>query len=146
MGDEVPKIVTSAIQAAETAESLRPDLVLMDIQLEDDVDRLHKILDLMPEHNVYDVHLGRDARDDMELSHHEYNKINLVILGLSQPGISNQEVLNELINIDADAKVLLVSGHPLNRSFAQGASEVLLKPFNTTQLLQAVRRCLDSDS
>jgi len=111
-----------------------------------DVDRLRKILDLMLEHNGYDVHLGRDARDGMELFRHERDRVSLVVLGLSQPGISNQEVLNELINIDADAKVLLVSGHPLTRSFAQRASEVLLKPFNTTQLLQAVRRCLDAGS
>ena len=111
-----------------------------------DVDRLRKILDLMLEHNSYDAHLGRDARDGMELFRHERDKTSLVVLGLSHPGISNQEVLNELINIDADARVLLVSGHPLTRSFAQGASEVLLKPFNTTQLLQAVRRCLDAGS
>ena len=109
-----------------------------------DVDRLRKILDLMLEHNGYDVHLGRDARDGMELFRHGHDKVSLVVLGLSQPGVSNQEVLNELINIDTEARVLLVSGHPLTRSFAQGASEVLLKPFNTTQLLQAVRRCLDA--
>ena len=109
-----------------------------------DVDRLRKILDLMLEHNGYDVHLGRDARDGVELFRHEHDKVNLVVLGLSQPGVSNQEVLNELININAEARVLLVSGHPLTHSFAQGASEVLLKPFNTTQLLQAVRRCLDA--
>ena len=38
MGYEVPKIVTSAIQAVETAKSLRSDVVLMAIQFEGDVD------------------------------------------------------------------------------------------------------------
>ena len=111
-----------------------------------DVDRFRKILDLMLEHNGYDVHLGRGARDGIDLFRHARDDIDLVVLGLSQPGISNQEVLNELRGIDAGAKVLLVSGHPLTRSFAQGATGVLLKPFNTTQLLQTVRRILDADA
>ena len=38
MGYEVPKIVSSAAQAVETARTIRPDLVLMDIQLEGDMD------------------------------------------------------------------------------------------------------------
>ena len=111
-----------------------------------DVDRFRKILDLMLEHSGYDVHLGRDARDGIDLFRHAHDTIDLVVLGLSQPGISNQEVLNELVGIDAGVRVLLVSGHPLTRSFAQGATDVLLKPFNTTQLLQAVRRILDADA
>ena len=111
-----------------------------------DLDRLRKILDLMLEHHGYAVQLGRDARDGLELFKHEYDNIDLVVLGLSQPGVSNQEMLNELIHIDPEAKILLVSGHPLTRSFAQGAIEVLLKPFNTAQLMQAVRRSLDAGS
>ena len=38
MGYEVPKIVSSAASTVESAASLRPDLVLMDIQLEGDID------------------------------------------------------------------------------------------------------------
>lgn len=38
MGYEVPKIASSAASAVEFTESLRPNLVLMDIQLEGDID------------------------------------------------------------------------------------------------------------
>jgi signal transduction histidine kinase len=132
-----PETTTTKVNLA----SLRGDESILVVA---NVDRLRKILDLMLEHNGYDVLLGRDARDGIQLFRHEHEKIDLVVLGLSQPGISNQEVLNELTSIDPDAKILLVSGHPLGRSFAQGAADVLPKPFNTSQLLQAVRRNLDT--
>ena len=65
-------------------------------------------------------------------------------MGLSLPGISNQELMSELLHLDQGVKVLLVTGHPMRGSSWMGAAEVLLKPFNTNQLLQRVRHLLDS--
>lgn len=110
-----------------------------------DVDRFRRILDLMLERSGYTVHLGRDGRDGLNLFRHERDEIDLVVLGLSLPGMSSHEALAEIHRYRADARVLVVTGHPTAGETYYGASGVLLKPFNTLQLLHAVRQVLDRD-
>lgn len=109
-----------------------------------DVDRLRTILDMMLERNGYTVHLGRGRRDGLDLFRHEGDGLDLVVLALSSLDISSQEVLTEIRQSRPEARVLVVTGHPEWATTYQGASAVLLKPFNTTQLLQAVRQLLDA--
>ena len=109
-----------------------------------DVDRFRKILDLMLERQGYRVLLGRDGRDGLQLFSHERDNIDLVVLGLSLPGMSTRHVLSELMSINPKARILVVIGHPMPRSGLPGATATLLKPFDTAQLLHAVRGILDS--
>lgn len=136
----VPQIISVPPTASSQARSLKGSESVLVIA---DVDRFRRILDLMLERNGYTVHLGRDGRDGLSLFRHERDDIDLVIVGLSLPGMSSREVLAEILGYRSDARVLIVTGHPTAGKTYFGAAGVLLKPFNTHQLLEAVRQVLD---
>ena len=92
-----------------TADSLRGAESVLVIA---DVDRSRKILHLMLENHGYSVRLGLDGRDGLDLFRH-LPDIDLVVLELSAPGMSNQEALAELLKIDPSARVVVVTGHPM---------------------------------
>ena len=106
------------------------------------IDRSRKILDLMLEQHGYDVQLGRDGRDGLNLFRHVPD-IDLVVLELSPPGMSSQEVVAELRNIAPQIKVLIVTGHPTGAGPRKDATAVLVKPFNTLRFLRTVRLVLE---
>jgi len=135
-----PPIITAPTTATGPARALEGSESILVIA---DVDRFRRVLDLMLERNGYTVHLGRDGRDGLNLFRHEREEIDLVILGLSLPGMSSHEVLAEIIEYRSNARVLVVTGHPTAGETYYGAAGVLLKPFNTHQLLQAARQILD---
>ncbi len=109
-----------------------------------DVDRFRKILDLMFERHGYKVHLGRDPRDGVDLFRHEHEHIDLVVLGLTQPGAPAEELLSQLLKISPRARILVVTAQTRPMSIWKGAAGVLMQPFNTYQLLKSTRRILDS--
>ena len=136
-----PEVVSFSASASVDGDRLQGTESVLVIA---DVDRLRTILDLMLERNGYTVHLGRGRRDGLDLFRHEGDGLDLVILALSSLDITTQEVLAEIRQSRPEARVLVVTGHPEWATTYQGASAVLLKPFNTTQLLQAVRQLLDA--
>ena len=125
---------------ATSADSLRGSESVLVVA---SVDRSRKILDLMLEQHGYAVQLGRDGRDGLNLFRHEPD-VDLVVLELSPPGMSNQEVLAELLNIAPHIKVLIVTGHPMGAGLWRDAAAVLVKPFGTVRFLQAVRQALEA--
>ena len=135
------EVMSFAPSTSVDPESLRGTESILVIA---DVDRLRTILDLMLERSGYTVHLGRDGHDGLDLYGHEGHDLDLVIVALSLAGMSSQEVVTEIRGSNPRARVLVITGHPTWAKTYQGASAVLLKPFNTTQLLQAVRRLLST--
>ena len=134
-----PEIVTSEEPKA-AIDSLRgtePVLIIAD------VDRFRRILTEMLERHGYEVLLGINIRDGLNVFQHEKERMGLVILDLSAPGASSQELLAELLAIDPRARVLVVAGYATSGAAWQGARAVLNKPFNTHRLLQTVRNILD---
>jgi DNA-binding NtrC family response regulator len=78
-----------------------------------DGDRFRKILDQMLERNGYQVHLGRDSRDGVNLFRHERERVDLVVIALSQPtAASVEDLLTELLGIDARGRTLVVTARP----------------------------------
>lgn len=111
-----------------------------------DGDRFRKILDLMLERNGYQVHLGRDASDGLNLFRHEFEHLDLVVIALSQPAKATavEDLLAELLRIDTRARTLVVTARPEAAPRWGAASAVMLQPFNTYQLLKTVRGILDA--
>ena len=108
-----------------------------------DVDRFRRILTEMLEAHDYNVLLGINIRDGLDIFAHEKDKVGLVILDLSMPGVSSQELLAELLAIDAQAQVLIVTGYTTSSAAWIGARAILNKPFNSHKLLHTVRKILD---
>jgi len=110
-----------------------------------DGDRFRKILDLMLERNGYKVHLGRDARDGVNLFRQEHQRIKLVVIALSRQETSGtvEDLIAELQRIDAHVRTLVVTARPEAARRWGSASAVLLQPFNTYPILKALRSVLD---
>ncbi|MEZ4265619.1 MAG: AAA family ATPase [Myxococcota bacterium] len=72
----------------------------------------------------------------------------LIILDISMPGMSGDEALQEILQIDSEARVILWSGYAAvadTKSAEQlGARAFLAKPFRADELGRIVRRVLDS--
>ncbi len=71
-------------------------------------------------------------------------EIALVILDLSMPGLSGQETLRRLKEINPDVKVLLSSGYTkeeVTGLFVDlGVTSFLQKPYNALRLIETVRK------
>jgi PAS domain S-box-containing protein len=75
--------------------------------------------------------------------------ISLVILDMIMPEIGGQRCLDELLNINPEAKVLVASGYSveelIQESIEAGAKGFLGKPYDSEQILQKVRKILDGE-
>ena len=107
-----PEIITGeeAKTAIDSLHGTEPVLVIAD------VDRFRRILTEMLERHGYEVLLGINIRDGLNVFQHEKERMGLVILDLSAPGASSQELLAELLAIDPGARVLVVTGYATSGS------------------------------
>ena len=68
---------------------------------------------------------------------------NVVVLDLSMPRMSGEEVLAQLRASDPHLKVLVLSGHSVSSEQFAGQAEVLKKPLSIKALAHKVREILD---
>lgn len=80
------------------------------------------------------------------VSVYEKEHPDLVILDITMPGKSGLEVLGELLELDAGAKVLMCSAvgqeGTVSQAIRDGAKGFITKPFDAKELLLAVKACL----
>lgn len=95
-------------------------------------------------HNILEAEKGSEA---IELYRTE--KPDLVILDIAMGGMSGLEVLNELIKIDAEARIIMCSSigqdEVVKEAINLGAWEFLVKPFKTEELSRMVQDVLNSE-
>jgi signal transduction histidine kinase len=135
---EKPEIITSEDTIFET-ETLRGSEKILVIA---DVDRARKVLSEMLEYHGYDVLVGLDVRDGINLFELAHQDVALVVVDLSQPDNSSRETLAQLLMIHAEARVLIATGYTQDSSPWTGARAVLNKPFKTHHLLRTVRQII----
>lgn len=89
-----------------------------------------------------------DARDALRMINRDFDGI--VITDVRMPDMGGQEFLRELLNIDFELPVILVTGHGdvkmAVESMAAGAYDFIEKPFASDHLVQVARRALDKRS
>ena len=94
----------------------------------------------------YDVLVAGEAGTGLDIYHEHSGDIGLVISDVVMPGMSGWEVLTKLKRMDSALPVIVVSGYPEAREHGEDAPapDVLLrKPYQSTELLEAVRQLLD---
>lgn len=73
----------------------------------------------------------------------------IVVTDIRMPGMDGMVLLKKLMGMDATLPVILITGHgdvPMAvRALKAGAIEFLLKPFREQDLLDAVRKAIDTD-
>jgi len=92
----------------------------------------------------YTVLTASDGAEGLDKFQKHMNDIDLVILDLTMPKLSGEQVLESIIRIKPDAKVVICSGSNEQVcgtfSYAKG---FLMKPYQIADLARTVRQTLD---
>ncbi len=96
--------------------------------------------DILTLHEI-DVLLANNGQMGVEVFVEHQNKIALVLLDLSMPGLSGEETLSLLREKDEEVKVILTSGYSKSEMMdgLHGAIDFLQKPYNLEQLVTKVK-------
>jgi signal transduction histidine kinase/ActR/RegA family two-component response regulator len=77
------------------------------------------------------------------------NHVDLVLLDISMPGIGGVKCLRQIINLNPEAKVIIISGYLSNgrieKAMSLGAKAFLTKPYSIEDLWTTVRTTLEKD-
>ena len=90
--------------------------------------------------------LAEDGATARELCQREKERIDLVILDLTMPGLSGRETFLQLRRLDPTARVLFSSGYStedLAPEISAAAAGFVNKPYRVGDLTRAVRAALD---
>jgi signal transduction histidine kinase len=91
----------------------------------------------------YSILEAEDGPEGLEILHREQDRIHLILLDLSMPKMSGQEVLDELRAIHARVKVILFSGHVTREDDFEEVDGILQKPLLLEVLAGKIREVLD---
>lgn len=110
----------------------------------EDEENLRNIMQQVLDSASYKVILAETAKEAIDLFKLNKNLIEMVILDFNLPDANGLTVLEELMKIDSDVKVLLTSGfdvqESINEALQRGALDFIQKPFNRQQILEALKR------
>ena len=95
----------------------------------------------------YRVIKASNGNEALSLYEEHREEIRLVILDLLMPGMSGKQCLEAFRKMDPNVRVLIASG-ALNSEIEAdlkeiGAKGLIVKPFDTSQLLEKIRKIID---
>jgi two-component system, cell cycle sensor histidine kinase and response regulator CckA len=130
------KAVTLPLRGSET------------ILLVDDEEHIRSLGKRILERSGYRVLTAVNGKEALDIYAESKSEIDLVILDLIMPEMGGNECLKRLLKINGKVKVLISSGYAAagesKGSKEMGAKGFVGKPYNMTQMLEAVRQTLDS--
>ena len=85
--------------------------------------------------------VASDGAEAWELYERAREKIDLVLLDLSLPKLSGQEILSRIRGATPGARVVISTGHTLGPEMA--GETLLRKPYRLREALNTIRRVLD---
>ena len=98
--------------------------------------------------NGYTVLLAENGEQALEIFGDTGEKIDLVILDLSMPGMGGRQCLRKMLDLKPDQKVIVATGYSrdgdLKEVISSGIAALLQKPFSKNELLGMVRTVLDA--
>ncbi|GIW79337.1 MAG: hypothetical protein KatS3mg105_1144 [Gemmatales bacterium] len=119
------------------------------ILLVDDHELIRKLGQQILSRKGYDVITADDGPEAVEIYKQQHENIDLVIVDMTMPSLSGQEVLAQLKQIDPKVRVLFSSGFSTDEAIKavqkEGAIGFVPKPYRPDGLARAVRHALDRD-
>jgi len=96
----------------------------------------------------YTVITASNGKEVLEVYATQAESISLVILDLIMPEMSGKQCLDGLLSLNPSVKVVIASGYsangPTQDALSTGAKGFVNKPYEIRQVLEVVRRVLDS--
>lgn len=90
----------------------------------------------------YKVLMAHDGREGLNLYKEQFNQIALVLLDLSMPNMSGEEVFNQIQQFNPDARIVISSGYAPEHSKFEAAAAILEKPVRADELVSTIHRAL----
>ena len=116
--------------------------------VDDEPDFLETTSRLLADAN-YMVITALNGENALELYEKHREEIKLVVLDFIMPGLGGKRCLEALRNMDPNSRALIVSGFQKEGMTQElkdaGASDFILKPFDTPQLLEKIRKIIDEE-
>jgi len=94
----------------------------------------------------YEVILACDGEEGLDIFRTHHKLIDAVILDIIMPKMSGRQLLQEMLKIDPEVKVIISSGHReehLEDMIIKAAKNYLTKPFEIDELEHTLRQVLD---
>jgi CheY-like chemotaxis protein len=114
----------------------------------DDEEVVREVAKRALENGGYAVLCADGGRSALEILKRLRDRISLVLLDLSMPEMSGQDVLRRLREIDSGMKVIVSSGYSERETMklfaGQTLSGFLQKPYSNAQLARKVKAALDA--
>jgi len=116
----------------------------------DDEPGVSKIMVNMLKSSGHDVFLANSGESAIDVYTKNIKQIDLVLLDSMMPGMGGKKCLEELIKINPDVKVIIVSGYYekrfLNELLKIGAKKYLKKPFLKQDLREVIAAIFTEDA
>lgn len=95
----------------------------------------------------YSTIKARCGEDAVDIYKTEHDRIDLTLLDINMPGMGGYKCLQELLKINPNAKIVMVSGHSpeKNKALISKAVGFITKPYNLMNMLKEIRHILDED-
>ncbi len=97
----------------------------------------------------YKVITASNGKEALEIYRVEKDRISLILLDLIMPVMDGKKCLEEILQIESKAKVIIASGYsehgPANGIMEAGAKGFIDKPFDMRELLEKIRKIIDED-
>lgn len=110
----------------------------------DDEAGIRDVVSIMLKKKGYTVLTAEDGRQTLALFEQRHREIDLVLLDLSMPKLSGEDVLAAMVACDPKMRIAIFTGQEINKTTLKEASAFLRKPIIQHQLLQTVRQLLDN--
>ena len=133
-------------QEADISETAQPQELPRGTEtllcIEDEEDILNQHISIFKRYG-YEVLAGKDGQEGWDIFEREWEHIDAVLLDLSLPNISGQEVMARMLETNPDTKIVLSTGYAQYSAESLGARALLHKPYQLTQAVRTMRQVLD---
>lgn len=118
------------------------------ILIVDDEQSLRDVAEYVLRKLGYTTLLAADGESALHIYQERKDEISLVVLDLIMPGLGGRRCLEELLKMDPQARIVVVSGYtdeePPSVFLEAGAREYVTKPYDMKDLTRVIRKVLDT--
>jgi two-component system nitrogen regulation response regulator NtrX len=114
----------------------------------DDERSIRNTLKDILEYEKYEVDLAEDGKQGVEKAKH--SEYDIILCDIKMPGMDGIEVLEQIMEINSDTPVVMISGHgnidTAVESIKKGAYDFIEKPLDLNRLLITIRNGMDKST
>jgi DNA-binding NtrC family response regulator len=114
----------------------------------EDEETIRRICGVVLDHSGFESILATNGAEGLDAYRKSQSEICLVLADVSMPVKGGIGMLRDILDIDPDAKAILMSGYCIDVIVPEDLKKrcsLLQKPFMAAVLVEAVRKCLNHD-